>query len=202
MESENQITSIIPDLEDIRSSKFSYIENEILRENLCRELQFVTFLLGLLTEYEEISGEIEYSIIKDLLIHLSSITEGILYWKVKQEYQNNSDKQKKKYKNLWVVQLVNYSSKKICIDQNNVEVFLAKKTKKEKRFENEITLNDLIEVGYKMKFYSLTSKENLHKLRNVRNNIHLGSLDRVEDHYTVELVQEMLKIIKDFMEEK
>lgn len=59
-------------VEDLKGNRFSFIQNEILKENIAIKMQYVVFLASLEEEYE-LTGAVTYSVFKTIIIFTASI---------------------------------------------------------------------------------------------------------------------------------
>ena len=65
----------------IMEERFSFVQDELLRENLAINTQYVSFLYDLEEEYE-LTGIATYAIFRDIVIHAASIIEGLVTYRL------------------------------------------------------------------------------------------------------------------------
>ncbi|MDH5533912.1 MAG: hypothetical protein OEX81_05825 [Candidatus Pacebacteria bacterium] len=170
-------------------SNFQFISDTKLRSNVDKAFDFVVHLV-LLTETSQ-SNTREEKLVnnfyrKTIILYTASIVEAILVWKLGKYLKENNQKIKGewKYKN-W---------RKICIDESGDEVGASS------RLKEEITIHDLdfsrvIQKCKKHEIINTSSLENeVDELRKVRNNIHIGGLEKIESTYTKERVENFFEI--------
>jgi len=69
------------ELEDLKNNRFSFVQNEILRENIAIKMQYIVFLVSLEEEYE-LPGAVTYSTFKTVIIFTASIIEALVNYKI------------------------------------------------------------------------------------------------------------------------
>jgi hypothetical protein len=74
-------------LVDLLDSKFDFIKNQTLKDNIAISIQYLLFLFQIAIN-EENQGSIKYSIYKNIIIYLASIVESILHFTLKEGINN------------------------------------------------------------------------------------------------------------------
>lgn len=176
----NQNDSYPYSIEDIKTYEkvFSFIKDELLRNNLAFVMQNIVFELQIY-EDDRIPGPLKYSIGKEIIINTVSIIEALChYWiiyKINEQGVPIEDffKKKSNYKLL----------KSLVISIDNREVVAAFRYKNFPDINKKLKLADSL---YALKHKSLIDDsfyDDLIKIKQWRNLIHLKSLQDPERRY-------------------
>ena len=69
------------ELDDLKNNKFSFIQRDVLKENIAIKMQYIVFLVSLEEEYK-LPGAVTYSTFKSLIIFTASIIEALINYKL------------------------------------------------------------------------------------------------------------------------
>lgn len=160
-------------------SNFPFITNRILQYNLDLSFAHIVDLLTL-QESEQYKGRekrlLVESIRKTIIIHTASIIEALLLWKLKQYCKTEKIEMVGDWKYFDI-----YNLYKI----NESEEIIAGKRKKEKTDMNRL---DFIKITLWCRKYKIINTEEFKKeidtVRELRNRLHIGSLEEIEKEYS------------------
>lgn len=189
-----KIGEILPNRE-LFEKRFSFISDSILRTNIAISLRHITFLIWLV-ENSELPGGIEYSILKDIILHTASIVECCLNYILRKQLDNESITSRDIMSSDW-------SYYKTCelynIDDDNI-ICGVHKRKKFKNLTKGTQFVDLIKAAKKAKVLSDSLASEVDELRAKRNNIHLASLDEVDDFYEKDDLEKVFNTARKVLE--
>lgn len=133
------------------------------------------------------------SLRKTIIIHTSSIIEGLLFWKLGQVEKNKKVEIPSAWKYCDIVVLHK-------IDES--EQIVAGKRKREQRNIETIDFKHVIDLCYENKICSKSLEDDLHTMRELRNRQHLGSLKTLDKKYTkseIEFCFGVAKTVKELV---
>lgn len=159
-------------------SKFFFIENKILQKNLDIAFEHIADLLALSESdlYKE-KNILASSLRKTIVIHTASITEALLLWKLKQKIKTK----KIKLSDEWI-----YNDIKILYklrDEDEKEIIAGSRKKKTKKID-KLDFDKIIKLSLNYKIINQKLSKETHKLRELRNRLHIGGLTEMEKEYT------------------
>jgi hypothetical protein len=169
----------IPTLE-LLQQRFEFIQNEILRENVAIYLRYIIFLLAL-TE-ERGMDSLAYTVYKDIIIFTASIVESVLEYTTKLYVTNGKAATDvfgiaKKY-------LVVGEIKHECDDLYKSRLCVVKISKLPKlETGDEISFNDINKAAKNAGVLDEKLFKMADELRDMRNKIHLQSLNKSSNDY-------------------
>jgi len=169
--------------------RFDFIENETLRENLAINLQYILYLIKR-EERETLPGPISYSIFKNIILYTASIVEGILTYTFKLGIdKSNIDESKVMKKE------TKFKEIKQIHKDTKLDIVSAKRVTSYEKFHfRRTSFNDVIRAAKKAKIIDNKLADDIHKLREKRNKIHLASLEKVDNYYDKKEVDEAFKL--------
>lgn len=167
------------ELEDLKNNRFSFVENEILRENIAIKMQYIVFLLSLEEEYE-LPGAVTYSTFKTIILFTASIIEALVNYKLHELIKKNKIDESKimgKDEKFFIVKQFHKIS-------NTEEICGIKKTVKPKKLSERIDFQELNRAAKRSGLFTKELFEKAEKIREIRNRIHTYALKEVDDKYT------------------
>lgn len=180
----------IPNIEAL-SLHFKYVEDLVLRENIAIIFQYLIFLITL-DDNHLLPGAISYIIYKDMIIHTASISESLLCYGLTKAIEKEKttleimdirdDKKYKDFKKLYEI-----SSTEILGG-----IIKLKKLVKPR----EMQFKDLIPAAIHSGLIDKSLENELNIIRTTRNNIHLSSLNTVDNAYNKSTVIKMFETVK------
>lgn len=166
---------------ELLDSKFEFIKNQILKENIAISIQYILFLLKI-TKNDENQGSIKYSIYKNIIIYVASIVESLLHFTLKEGIDNGLI-----LENEVLNSTEKYENSKILykIDDNRVIIGAEKRIAFEKLKDTTqfLTINKACKKAKIINDYLF---ERVEKLRDERNKVHLAGLKKVYNFYSQE----------------
>ncbi len=153
-------------------SHFPFIENSALRNNLDVTFQHIVELATIADKYDKVLSS---SFRKTIIIYTASIIEALLLWKLKKKIKTTKVELSDKWKF--------YDIKTLHKIGASEEVIGAKR-KKEKKEINKLDFVRIIDLCAKYKIVTKQFSEEIHKVRKLRNRLHIGGLAKVEKEYT------------------
>lgn len=175
--------------------RFNFIGNDILRSNIALAFQYVTFLLTLINK-GKIQGTIIFSIYKNIILYTACIVESCIHYILREYVEagviNSSDVMpfEWKYKNV----------KEICQISSGEKAIGGIKYKSYERMQNNIQFQTLNKAAKNAGIFNESLFKKADKVREERNKIHLAGLNKVEDYYCKEDVDNIFNIAKDIIE--
>lgn len=178
-------------------SRFSLIDNSILRENITLSVQYVSFLVSLDAEYE-LGGPTQNSVYKNIVFISASVAEGLLNWKLTKMVRDRPELETEC--SIVTQQYTPLSRNSICINQDGKEVWATIKEPKSLPLDATTDFRKLITYAQKVKLFTNEIASEAEKLRKSRNRVHIASLDEVDSSYKKQDVEQcfasMTKIIE------
>jgi hypothetical protein len=179
-ELERKLHENIPEIELLKE-RFNVIENETLRTNLAISLQYIIFLITLGEELK-LPGPVLYSIYKNIILHTASIIEGSLHYTL-----NTLIKRKKLDSEKVMSKEDIYSNRKILYTTDDgtqiCGIHYKKKAIKLMANTNFLEINRACKRG---QILNDDLFEEIERLREKRNKIHLAGLTIIDDFYDKE----------------
>lgn len=161
-------------------ARFSFIDNDVLRENVVIYFRYIIFLLSL--SEEKHIDTLKYSLYKDIIVYTASIIESLLEYVIKREVllgRANED-------------VLGYGKKSVnigkvrheCNDMYN-EVIEVMQTRKYPKLgsKDRIDFKDVTSGAKKVGILDDALFKKAEKLREKRNTIHLSTLTKSSDDY-------------------
>ncbi|MEI6532764.1 MAG: hypothetical protein WCO06_02920 [Candidatus Roizmanbacteria bacterium] len=149
------------------------------------------FLLAI-TQNHSLPGAVNFMVYKDMIIHTASISESILCYALEtliHEKRYTLEQLKLRESGKEYTEYQRYKN------IGGIEVGIITKCSKYIS-PQEAQFNQLIKAGTHIQLLKDDLCKELDALRILRNNIHLGTLDDVDDSYTVEQVNAMFGTVK------
>lgn len=168
----------IPPLSTLES-RFSFIRNTVLRENVTIYFRYIILLLAM--GEEEKLDALRYSVYKDVIVYTASVVECILEYIVK-EYVAIGKADEKAFGFSWhysEISPINHD----CVEFHEAKFCVAKKTKQYKWTAHELNFVDINSAVLKLKILDKDLHKKADDLRAKRNLIHLGGLNKSSNDY-------------------
>lgn len=183
------------EVEYLKKEKFDFIKNDILKENIAINMQYVIFLYSLEREYE-LPGTTTYSSFKTIILYTASIVESLLNYKLKELIEEERIESNKimttEDKYIYIADLHIISSKeKICG---------VKKVKKHKQLDNKTIFLDLNKAAKRCGLFNEQLFKKSERLREMRNKIHLAALTEIDNKYPQSDIDNVFEIAKDIID--
>ena len=185
---ENKIENLLPQISYIEENVFYFVKKEALRTNLAIALQYIYFLVS--KEEKELPGPVVYSNYKSIIVHTAAIAESLLHYCLHILIDAGKIKPKEvmpreeKLKDIKVLYRIDDSDDKVVIG-----AIMEKTPETLKGNTNFISINRACKKADILDDELFKIVEDL---REKRNRIHLTTLDKVDDFYTKENVQNTL----------
>lgn len=170
-------------------SNFSFVSDKILQSNLDLSFDHIVDLLAL-SESDQYKGKnlLVSSLRKTIIIHTASIIEALLLWKFKQICKTDKVEldNEWRYLNIKVIHLIS----------NSEEVIAGIRRKEQKNLDrlDFLRVTDLCQK-YKI-IKSKKLREDIDKVRELRNRMHIGGLPELEKEYHKNDLEFCFKIAK------
>ena len=173
----------IPTL-DFLTNRFKFVNNTILRDNLAIAFQYVYFLIVLENEYSA-TGGILYSLYKNMIFYTAAIVESCINYcinfLINKEKINEKDVMSFGWK---------YKNCKILFDADNgLTICGVHRIKEYEKFNCSTQFITLNRIAKTAKIFNNELFEEAEKLRTLRNKMHLAGLNRKDDLYTKDDVE-------------
>jgi len=153
-------------------SDFPFVDDDALRANLDTALRHVTELVAIADNYDRILSS---SFRKTIIINTASIIEALLLWRLKKKVKTKEIELSEEWK---------FYDVKILHKINVSEQVVGAKRKREKKQVSKLDFVRIIDLCVKHKIVTEQFSKELHKVRELRNRLHLGGLEEVEREYT------------------
>lgn len=159
-------------------SNFPFISDNVLQSNLDLAFAHITDLV-VLSESHQYKGDekkpLAGSIRKTIVIHIASIIEALLLWKLKVKCRKN---------NIELVDEWRYLDVKILHKISESEEVVCGKRKREMKNIDKLDFLRITDLCIKYKIIgSLSLRQDIDKVRELRNRLHLGGLSEIEKEY-------------------
>jgi hypothetical protein len=167
------------EVEYLKNNRFSFIKNEILKENIAINMQYIVFLLSLEEEYE-LPGAVTYSSFKTIIVLTASIVESLIHYKLDELIKSNKIKEEdvtekeKKYTDCKILHKIS-DTEQICG---------IKKTTKAKRLSHDTNFVDLNNTAKRSGLFTDDLFRKSDKIRIARNRLHPYGLKEVDNKYS------------------
>ena len=172
----------------MRKSDFAFIKDTTLRENIENVFVDVASLITMATQADQ---GVKNCLRKTIIIYTASITEALLFWKIQKEFGT----EKIPLPDEWKQQIL-YT----LPPQNGNEEYKITLTKqiREKKDADKLDFNRMINLCKHKKILKDDLLKDLDKVRNLRNNLHIGGLKTITKTYPQKDVDFTLKALEKF----
>lgn len=163
----------------LQEGRFSFIKDTTLRENIAIYVQYITFLVSLDLEYD--IGIITYSIYKDIVIHTAHVIESLLHYKLRKlmEEERMDESAVFGFKEKLTGKFVVHE----CKTEGSI-VYAGLIEKKPLKLQDSTKFLYLNRAGKKCGLLTEDLFQSCEEIREMRNNVHLSGLKKVDDQYS------------------
>ena len=168
----------------MKKIEFSFIKDAVLRENIENVYNDVFELFPMIAYTKP---EIEHCLRKTIIIYTASIIEALLLWKIEKELGTGK---------VVLSNEIKYFDPKKVYEAEDFDLFVVKGKAEIKKL-NELDFNRMIGVCESHKI--LKNKklaDALHKVRKLRNKLHIGGLRTVTKTYPQKEVEFVLEVLE------
>ncbi|PIR55360.1 hypothetical protein COU74_01445 [Candidatus Peregrinibacteria bacterium CG10_big_fil_rev_8_21_14_0_10_36_19] len=183
------------ELEDLKNNRFSFVQNEILRENIAIKMQYIVFLVSLEEEYE-LPGAVTYSTFKTVIIFTASIIEALVNYKIHELIEEGKVDETKimgKDAKLSIVK----EFQKISATE---EICGIKRTTKPKKLSERMDFQELNRAAKRSGLFTEAIFKKAEKIRETRNRIHPYGLKEVDDKYSKDEINNIFSMASSIIE--
>lgn len=169
-----ELTELIPEADFLSDGVFSFIEDEKIRDHISVSSQYIIFLVSLEERYA-LPGTVSYSSAKTIIVHLGSIIEALLYYKLQKLLDDSCigitdlGFKKSKFKN---------EKLHFKIDNDN-EIYLVNKVTFHEELTTKTQFIDLIKAAKNCGLLTSRLAQKANKIREKRNQIHINELEPI-----------------------
>lgn len=170
-------------------SHFPFVSNRILQSNLDLSFNHIVDLLAL-SESDQYKGKdvLVSSLRKTIIIHTASIIEALLLWKLKQVCNTGQIELDDEWR---------YFNIKIIHPLSDSEEIIAGFRKKEQKDLDRLDFLRITDICQKYKIIkSKKIREDIDKVRVLRNRMHIGGLTELEKEYSKSELEFCFKVAK------
>lgn len=153
-------------------SDFPFVDNDVLKVNLDTAVQHITELVAIADNYDRILSS---SFRKTIIINTASIIEALLSWKLKKKVKTKEVELSDEWK---------FYDAKTLYEISASEEVVGAKRRRERKQVDKLDFVRIIDLCVKHKIVTKQFSKDLHKVRELRNRLHLGGLAEVEREYT------------------
>ena len=178
------------EIKTLSESRFDFVKNDILRENICITMQYVVFLNSFNKDYD-LPGALSYSVFKTIIIYTASIIESLINYKLQELIRAKKVKESDLMDKLVTYQCFKKTDYKLS-DHETITAGI-KKITKAKKLSDETILRDLNIAAKRAGLFDYKLFFEAEKIRKKRNNIHLTGLSDVDDRYTQKDVNDLFR---------
>lgn len=176
-------------------NRFSFIKNPILKENIAINMQYITFLLSIETEYE-LPGAVTYTTFKTIIIFTASIVESLIHYKLGELIAE---------KKIEEAQIMSKETKYPCIKElhvisTNERICGVKEITNSKRLSDDTDFCELNKAAKRCNLFTEDVFLKAEKIRKMRNRIHPYSLKEVDDKYKKQDIDDVFSMAKIIIE--
>jgi len=186
-----RIASKVPMVSDLEGH-FSFIEDDILRQNIAVSFQYIIFLIAVIDRERIEESTISSSIYKNMIMYTATVVESCLHYCLKECIARGDVKSsgvmssEKVLKDVKVIHKIN----------NNQEAIGAIRLNKAEKLKDKTGFIVVNRACEKAGIIDKQLFKDVDVLRKTRNNIHLMGLRNVDCVYKQEDVQKVFKIAK------
>lgn len=158
---------------------YSFISDTTLRSNLSIATQYLLFLISLDSEYE-LPGPVIYSVYKNIIVYIASLTEALISYTLKKLLEGNVIKNEDIMGFEWKR---DKSKEIVTLDDGRI----VKGVIEHKVFNSLSTETQFVELNRAAKRATLFSESlfnNSEEIRKRRNRIHIAGLKDLDDNYS------------------
>ncbi|MBI2029333.1 hypothetical protein HYT02_02875 [Candidatus Gottesmanbacteria bacterium] len=185
---------IIPSQKELES-RFSFINNKVLRVNIVIAFRYIIFLINIESDLK-LPGAILYSLYKDIILYTATIVESCIHYCLK-EY---IDSGQLKSTDIMPYEWKDSVCKDLYLISEDEKVCGVIRHKVSEHFTDKTQFKTLNEACLKANLFDKSLFDKAENLRNIRNNIHLVALKRTDDYYEKKDTQEAFEIAKTIIE--
>lgn len=190
-----KITHQVPSLRELEEA-VSFVEDDVLRENIVLTLQHVYFLVSVIDGLDVGGTSVANGLYKDLILHSASVIEGCLHYCLRTFIDNG----------LAVSQKVMgtkdaYKDEKCLHKKSNGEIICAAtKFKKRHNLNKRTIFLDVHRACRKAGIITKKQEQRVSRIRDDRNKVHLAGLRLVDNRYTKRDAKRAIKLAVDIIE--
>lgn len=175
---------VTPELLDKR---FEFVTNSILRQNLSNTLSFIVFLDSLDTEIN-LPNLYKSQVYKTIIIYTASIVESLLHYKLLDLINNNKINNNNLFNPKYSYKEI---SKPIDVEEFRYPTYLAYKIPVAQEIKPSTRFQQTIRSALKCNLLTPKLFDYCEEIKNLRNKIHMSSMQEVDDAYTRRLVADV-----------
>lgn len=177
---------------------YSFISDATLRSNLSIATQYLLFLISLDSEYE-LPGPVIYSVYKNIIVYIASLTEALISYTLKKLLEGNVIKNEDIMGFEWKR---DKSKEIVTLDDGKI----VKGVVEHKVFNTLSTETQFMELNRAAKRSTLFNEslfKNAEEIRTRRNKIHIAGLKALDDNYSKnDVIDSVDKFTKIFIRTK
>lgn len=185
----------IATIKRLKESKFSFVNNKILQENLAMKMQHIIFLFSVEKSYE-LPGAIQYSVLQTMIVFTASIVEGLIHYKLAELIESNKVQEhqimgkEEKFSNLKELYKISDSEKILGVKQ----------VIKSKALSDDTNFFELNKAAKRSGLFTEELFQHAEKIRQTRNRMHPYSLKEVDDKYSKEDINNIFAMAAKIIE--
>lgn len=163
----------------LKNNRFSFVSDEILKENIAIKMQYIVFLLSLEEEYG-LPGAVIYSVLKTIIIFTASIVESLIHYKLDKLIKTGRVKEE----NIMGKEAKYSDCKELFKISNSEKICGIRKVMKVKNLSDDANFIDLNESAKRSGLFTNDLFDKSERIRKARNRIHPYGLKEVDDKYS------------------
>lgn len=183
---------------------YSFISDSTLRSNLSIATQYLLFLISLDSEYE-LPGPVIYSVYKNIIVYIASLTEALISYTLIKLLESNIIKNE----NIMGSEWKRDKSKEITTLENGGIVKGIIEHKVYNSLSAETQFMELNRAAKRATLFSESLFDDAENIRRRRNKIHIAGLKNLDDNYSkqdvIDTINMFIKIFnrtKNILESK
>ncbi len=183
------------DVPYIKKYRFSFVKNDILKENISIKMQNIIFLSSLEEKYE-LPGAVRHSTFKTIIVFMASIVESLINYKLHDLIELGRVEEDKivgkeeKYPECRELYKIS-DTEKICG---------VRKVVKPKKLSHDTDFIELNRVAKRSGLFTEKLFQNSEEMRTARNRIHTYGLTEVDDRYSKEEIDKFFVMAKEIID--
>lgn len=196
----NDLTHLLPNQTAIET-RFSFIDDEVLRTNTVITFRYIIFLINLEQE-NEIPGPIKYSLYKDMIIHTGTVIESCIQYTLRKFIDNGVIRSSDVMKMKWVEERCEILAE---FENGTKQACGIVRHKSHEKFDKHTQFIAMNRACKRAGILDKISFEKAEKIRKSRNRIHIAGLNEVDKLYQKNDVDrhfEYARIVLEQLEEK
>lgn len=183
------------EVEDLQRTRFKFINDETLRENIAIKMQYIVFLASMGESYE-LPGAVAYSVFQTIILTTASIIESLIHYKLGELVEKGECDISKLLAP--IEKIVDGAATHKKSETEKIIGVLIKT--RPRSLTDDIQFIELNRAAKKCGLFTEALFDKAESLRKMRNRIHISALKEVDDKYTKNDINRVFKDAKEIID--